>query len=79
VRVIEARLNLQRPGAAAAVDELERHGFVFVGVRPGGPQTDWLLMERFTGCLVDYDANVVDADEARELLDYIRAHDPDAM
>jgi GNAT superfamily N-acetyltransferase len=78
VLIVEARLNLQSPGAAAAVDELERHQFVFVGVRPGGPGVDWLLMQRFSGVRVDYDALVLDSEEARRLLDYVRAHDPDA-
>jgi hypothetical protein len=78
VLTVEARLNLQTPGAAAAVDELERHQFVFVGVRPGGPDVDWLLMQRFSGVRVDYDDLVLDSEESRELVAYVRAHDPDA-
>ncbi len=78
VLTVEARLNLQTPGAAAAVDELERHQFVFLGVRPGGPDVDWLLMQRFSGVRVDYDDLVLDSDESRELVAYVKANDPDA-
>lgn len=79
VRVVEVRLNLRTPGTAAAVDELEQDGFVFVGVRPAGPRADWVLMQRFGGVLVDYEGLVLEATESRELLDSVRAHDPDAV
>ena len=78
VKVIEARLNLQAPGAAAAARELEGFRFFVTGLLPAGPEADWLLLQRCNGVLIDYDGMVVDAPESRELLARIGAHDPDA-
>jgi hypothetical protein len=77
-RVIEAAVDMTTPGAAAAADQLEQLGFLFSGVRPGGPEREWLLYQYFNGVLVDYDVMAVDSDESRELIAYVRALDPDA-
>jgi GNAT superfamily N-acetyltransferase len=78
LRVVEARVNLQSPGAGAAAEMLEEMGFLVVGVRPGGQRADWLLLQYFNGVLVDYDGMVLDTDEAKELAAYVRGNDPDA-
>jgi hypothetical protein len=77
-RVIEAAVDMTTPGAADAADQLEELGFLFSGVRPGGPVREWLLYQYFNGVLVDYDVMAVDSDESRELVAYVRALDPDA-
>ncbi len=78
LRVIEASLDMTRPGAAAAAAQLEELGFIFTGVLPAGPQTDLATFEYFNGVLVDYDLMRIDSDETRELVAYVRAMDPDA-
>ncbi len=77
-RVVEAALDMTKPGAAAAAAQLEELGFLFVGVRPGGPGVEWLLMQYFNGVIVDYEVMAVDSEESHELVEYVRALDPDA-
>ena len=77
-RVVEALVDMARPGAAKAAGRLEELGFLFSGIRPAGPHKDWLLLQYFNGVLVDYDVMAVDSDESRELVAYVRAFDPDA-
>lgn len=77
-RVVEALVDMARPGAAKAAGRLEELGFLFSGIRPAGPHRDWLLLQYFSGVLVDYDVMAVDSDESRELVAYVRAFDPDA-
>ncbi len=77
LRVIEASVDMARPGAAAAASQLEELGFLFTGVLPAGPVTDLATFEYFNGVLVDYDLMKIDSDETRELVAYVRALDPD--
>jgi serine/threonine-protein kinase RsbW len=76
IKLVETRLNLQAPGAAATADELEGLGFMVTGVLPGGPAADWLLLQYMNGVMIDYDGMVVDAAESQELLAAVRAGDP---
>jgi hypothetical protein len=58
---------------------LEERGFLFTGIIPGGPSTDWMIFEYFHGVLVEYDKIVVASERAQRLPDYICARDTDAM
>jgi hypothetical protein len=78
LRMIEASVDMTRPGAAEVAGQLEELGFLFTGVRPAGPETDLLMYQYFNGVLVDYDVMKIDSDESRELVAYVRAFDPDA-
>jgi hypothetical protein len=78
LRVIEASVDMTRPGAAEAASLLEELGFVFTGVLPAGPATDLATFEYFNGVLVDYDQMQIDSDATGELVAYVRARDPDA-
>ena len=78
LRVIEAKVDMTRPGAAEAASLLEELGFVFTGVLPAGRATDLATFQYFNGVLVDYDLMKIDSDETRELVAYVRAMDPDA-
>jgi hypothetical protein len=78
LRVIEASVDMTRPGAAAAASHLEDLGFIFTGVLPSGPASDLVTFQYFNGVLVDYDLMRIDSDETRELIAYVRAMDPDA-
>ena len=77
-RVIDAAIDMTRPGAAMAAEQLEELGFLFSGIRPGGPRKEWLLLQYFNGVLVDYDVMAVESDRSRELVAYVRGLDPDA-
>ena len=76
--MIEATVDMTRPGAAEAAKLLEELGFLFTGVLPAGPATDLATFEYFNGVIVDYDLMKIDSDETRELVAYVRAMDPDA-
>jgi hypothetical protein len=78
VKVMNVYLNLGSPGSDVVAAALEDVGFVFTGLLPGGPSGDSLVLQYFNGVLVDYDAIQVEAGFTRELLAYIRAHDPHA-
>jgi serine/threonine-protein kinase RsbW len=78
VKVMDVFLNLGSPGTDIVATALEKAGFVFTGLIPGGPSGDWLVLQYFNGVVVDYDAIQVEVDLTRELLAYIRAHDPHA-
>jgi hypothetical protein len=77
-RVIEAAVDMTRPGAAEAAALLEDLGFVFTGILPAGRATDLATFEYFNGVIVDYDQMKIDSDETREFVAYVRAMDPDA-
>ena len=78
LRVIEATVDMTRPGAAEAAELLEELGFLFTGVLPAGSATDLATFEYFHGVIVDYDLMKIDSDETRDLVAYVRAMDPDA-
>lgn len=78
VKVMDVFLNLASPGTGIVAAMLEDLGFLFTGILPGGPPGDWLLLQHFNGVVVDYDAIQIETDFTRELLAYIRDHDPQA-
>jgi hypothetical protein len=78
LRVIEASVDMTRPGAAEAAQLLEDLGFVFTGVLPAGRETDLVTYVYFNGVICDYDLMKIDSDDTRELVAYVRALDPDA-
>ncbi len=75
VQVLEAYLNLNDPQTQNMAAYLEKESFLFTGFIPGVEGGDRLVMQYFNGIVVDYDMIRLDADQARELLDYIRSHD----
>ena len=78
VKVMDVFLNLSSPGSDIVATSLEDAGFVFTGLIPGGSSGDWLVLQYFHGVVVDYDSIQVEDGFTRELLAYIRAHDPHA-
>lgn len=76
VQVVEAYLNLNDPQTQNMAAYLEKEHFIFTGFMPGVDGGDRLVMQYFNGIVVDYDMIHLDSDKARELLDYIRKHDP---
>jgi len=77
-RVVEASVDMARPGAAGAATLLEELGFVFTGVLPAGPATELVTFQYFNGVIVDYDQMKIESDETRELVAYVRGLHPDA-
>jgi serine/threonine-protein kinase RsbW len=75
VKVVDVFLNLLTPGTEAVAPQLEKLGFLFTGILPGGRQGDWLVLQYFNGVAVDYDAISVEEPATQRLLDYIRAND----
>jgi hypothetical protein len=76
--VMDVHLDLTLPGTDIVATALERVGFLFTGIIPGGTGGDVLVLQYFNGVVVDYDAIQVDAPFTRELLAYIRSNDPHA-
>ncbi len=80
VKVIDAFLNMRLPHSDAVAVLLEKQmGFLFTGILPGGPDSDWLVLQHFNGVVVDYDAIQVEDQITRDLLEYIRGNDPQAV
>lgn len=78
VQVIEAGLDLLDPATAAAADLLEALGFIFTGILPTGSGGAQLLMQYMNGIAIDYQALRLESNFSKELLEYIRLHDPQA-
>jgi Anti-sigma regulatory factor (Ser/Thr protein kinase) len=78
VQVIEAGLDLQDPATAAAAGLLEDLGFIFTGIIPTGAGGAQLLMQYLNGIVIDYQALRLESGFSKELLEYIRLHDPQA-
>ncbi|ACL17228.1 GNAT family N-acetyltransferase [Methanosphaerula palustris] len=76
VQVIEASLDLSDPAAASAAGLLEDLGFIFTGIIPTGAGGAQLLMQYLNGIVIDYQALRLESDFSKELLEYIRLHDP---
>ncbi len=76
VQVVEAYLNLNDPQTQNMAAYLEKEKFLFTGFMPGVDGGDRLVMQYFNGIVVDYDMIRLDSDKARNLLDYIKKHDP---
>lgn len=78
VQVIEASLDLENPAAATAAGLLEDLGFIFTGLLPTGAGGAQLLMQYLNGIVIDYQALQLESAFSKELLEYIRSHDPQA-
>jgi len=76
VQVVEAYLNLHDPQTRNIALHLEKENFLFTGLIPGVEGGDRLVMQYFNGIVVDYDMIHLDSEKARELLGYIKKHDP---
>ncbi len=77
VPVAFAMLNLFSPETPAVSSELEKLGFFFSGILPGGlPNADALILTCLLSCALDYDKILVLGEEAQALLDYVKTQDP---
>ncbi len=82
IDVIYLYLNLSDPLTAAVCADIEKLGFFFGGVFHGkakGPENatgDALILQYLNNVPMDYEKIAVASDLAKELRDYIEAHDP---
>ncbi len=76
VETIYLYLSLNDAAAAASVSGLEDLGFFFGGIFPGALGKDRLMLQYLNNQVYDYDSLSIASPLGCELLDYIRARDP---
>ena len=69
-------LPLQNPATFFLVEEIERVGFFFAGILPHARNGDTLILQYLNNVDLHYDKISAYSDTAKEILAYIRAHDP---
>ncbi len=69
-------LNLQDPATAVLTEEFEKLGFFFSGILPCARVGDTLILQYLNNVDLDYDKVTACSDMAKEMLGYIRQHDP---
>jgi anti-sigma regulatory factor (Ser/Thr protein kinase) len=76
--VINLYLDLSDPWTCRLTEKAEELGFFFAGVLPGGGFSgDSLILQYLENVPFDYENILVHSDMARELISYVRLHDPD--
>lgn len=78
IQVIELYLSLNHPFTPTMVTQLEGIGFIFTGILPATGLGDALIMQYFNGVYIDYRQLVLVTDVAKQLLEYVKQHDPHA-
>jgi len=78
IQVVELYLNIEDAMTPVFVPDLEKMGFIFTGILPETAHGNSMIMQYFNGVHIDYDQLVIVSDVARNLLEYIRRHDPDS-
>jgi serine/threonine-protein kinase RsbW len=77
IEVIHLRLDLADPWTSLLTEQLERLGFFFCGILPGAMKSgDALILQYLDDVPIDYDRIAVYSSEGRELLEYVKEHDP---
>jgi serine/threonine-protein kinase RsbW len=75
--VVFVHLNLEDPQTAALASALLSEGFLFAGVLPHELRgRDALILQYLNNLKVSYDCIQLNSSTAKELLAYVRAHDP---
>ncbi|MHC1708669.1 MAG: ATP-binding protein [Bacteroidales bacterium] len=76
IEAINIFLKLADPGTYFVTAEFEKMGFFFAGILPGSRIGDALILQYLNNVDFDYGKVVLYQDFTRELLEYIRQHDP---
>jgi len=77
--IINLFLNLSDPATCSYTEQIEKLGFFFAGILPGGlSRGDALILQYLNNVPLDYDAIQVKSANAKKLLSYVREHDPNA-
>lgn len=69
-------LPTNNPHTIIACEDAETLGFFFGGIMPSKRETEYILMEYLNNQKYEYDSVNVFSDFAKELLAYVRSHDP---
>ena len=69
-------LPLLQPSTAGLCAAFEEMGFFFSGLRPGRRGEDWLVLQYLNNQRYDYSLLKAGTSFGRELIDYVREHDP---
>ena len=72
-------LNFEEPSTYHLTAELEKLGFFFGGILPCGRIGDTLILQYLNNVDLDYSKIIAYSDVAKELLAYVRAHDPNLV
>lgn len=78
IACINLFLNLEDPATQTMTAEFEKLGFFFAGILPCGRIGDTLILQYLNNVDLAYEKIAAYSDMAKELLAYIRAHDPNA-
>ena len=78
IACINLFLNLEDPVTQTMTAEFEKLGFFFSGVLPCARIGDTLILQYLNNVDLAYEKIAAYSDVAKELLEYIRAHDPNA-
>lgn len=76
VETVYLFLPLDCPETSYLCSEFEDLGFFFGGVRPGRDRETWLLLQYLNNQKYAYEKLVFCSDFGKELMEYIRNHDP---
>jgi serine/threonine-protein kinase RsbW len=75
--IINLYLNLSDPSTCIYTEQLEKLGFFFAGILPGGlANGDALILQYLNHVPLNYEAIQVKSATAKKLLAYVRDHDP---
>jgi serine/threonine-protein kinase RsbW len=72
-------LKLEEPSTYYLTAALEKLGFFFGGILPSGRIGDTLILQYLNNVDLDYSKIIAHSDVAKEMLSYIRAHDPNLV
>ena len=77
IEILNLCLNLSDPLTCSYTEQFEKLGFFFAGILPGGLSNgDALILQYLNNVPLDYDAIQVKSASAKNLLAYVREHDP---
>jgi serine/threonine-protein kinase RsbW len=72
-------LNLGDPRTALLCEDFEKLGFFIAGILPFSHVGEALLLQYLNNVNIDYSKIMVASGSAQEMLDYVKAHDPDQI
>ena len=76
IAAINLFLKLTDPLTCRLTEEFEKMGFFFAGILPETMIGDAFMLQYLNNVEFDYDKLVIYQDSTKEILAYIRAHDP---
>ena len=76
IKSIYLHLRLADPYTAIMTEEIEEMGFFFAGIKPGSGNGDVIILQYQNNHGIDYEYVAIGCDESRQILEYVREHDP---